>query len=160
MSMNFCEELEGAEAGAVIVNVRGGDNFVGARDVEEIGQASLDGLRRADYRAEKCHAGGGFFLRRPIGIDVVDRRRNLARRAAAKICECLLDGGKEAAGFGVGVRDDGVQAEHDVWTGELAGRLEVSAIKMQRGHHVRRSEMRCEGEGQAEFSGELRAEGA
>ncbi len=144
----------------MIVNVGGGDDFVRAGDLDEIVQAAFDGLGRAYYRAEERHAGGSFFLRRPEGINVVDRGRNLAGRAAAKIREGLLDGGEEAARFCVGVRNDGVEAQHSVRTIELAGRPEVPAVNMQRSYHIRWSEMGCEGEGEAEFGGELRAEGA
>ena len=75
----------------MIEDVRGGDDFVGLRDVEEVAQAALRGFGRADNRAQQRLAGGGFLRGRPVGIDVVDGRRNLAGSAAPKICEGLLE---------------------------------------------------------------------
>ena len=103
----------------MIVDVGGGDDFVGLRDFDEFEDAALDGFGRADGRDQERHAGGGFFRGRPVGVDVVDGRRNLAGSAAAKICEGLLDGSEEVARLGVGVGDDDVQAKHGVRAIEL-----------------------------------------
>ena len=94
----------------MIVNVRGGDDLVGLRDFEEFEYAALDGFGGSHGRDQERHAGGGFFRGRPVGIDVVDGRRNLAGGAAAKICEGLLDRSEEVTGLGIGVGDDDIQA--------------------------------------------------
>ncbi len=135
----------------MIVDVRSGDDFVGLRDFDEFEQTALNGFRGAHGRAEERHAGGGFFRGRPVGIDVVDRRRNLAGRAATKIREGLLDRGEKVARFSVGFRDDHVEAEHGVRTLELPGWLEVCAIKVMCLHHVGGREMRGKCKGQTEL---------
>ena len=48
---DFGEEFEGVEAGRVIIDVSGGDEFVGLGDFDELEEATLDGFRGADNRA-------------------------------------------------------------------------------------------------------------
>jgi hypothetical protein len=152
------EEFERTEPRCVIVDVRGRDDLVGLRDFDELENAALDGFGRADDRAEESLARRGFFSGRPVGIDVVDGRWDLAGRAAPKVCEGLLNGTEKVARLGVGFGDDGVEAKHSVRPIELARWLELRAIELQSLHHIGRSEMRCKGEGQAEFGGKLCAE--
>ena len=142
----------------MIVNVRGSDDFVGLRDFHEFENAALDGFRRAHSGAQERHAGGGFFLGRPVDIDVVDGRRDLAGSAAAKIGESLLHRTEKKACLGVCFCDDGVEAKHGIGAGELSRWLEVCAIELQSLHHVGRRKMRCKRKGQAEFGCQLCAE--
>jgi len=156
--MNFRQNFEGVEASVVVVEVGGGNDFVGLGDVDKFAEGAFDGFGGADCGNGERHGGAGFFLRRPEGVDVVDGWRDLAGSAAAKIGEGLLDGGEVVAGFGIGVGGDDVDAKHGVGLGEIFGRAERGAVELQRLHHVGGSKVRCECKRKAEHSGELRAE--
>jgi hypothetical protein len=141
----------------VVVDVGGEDEFIGVGDVDEILQAAGYGFGGANGGNGEGLAGVGFFGGRPEGVDVVDGRRNLAGRAATKIGEGLLERSEVVASFGVGGRDDDVDAKHGVGARELFGGLEELAIQAKRIEHIGRREVRSEGEWQAEMRGELRA---
>lgn len=96
------------EARAVIVDMGGGDDLVRARDVEEIEKLAFGGFGRAYDRAEQRLTGRSFFLWRPVRINVINRRRNLAGSPTAQIGEGLLDGREQAASLRVRVRHDGI----------------------------------------------------
>ena len=69
----------------------------------------------------------------------------------------MLRRGEQAPRFGVGRRDDGVDADHRVRCGELRRRPKLRAIQRERRVELVRREMRRERVRQAERGGELRA---
>src|ERR1700694_2213803 len=98
---------------------------------------------------------GCLFDGRAVGVDVVDRRGELAGHAAAKIDEALLHGGEMAAGFSVGGGNHDVGADHGVRLVELLGGLEEFAVDLQGLVQVGGSEVGGEREGQPEKRGEV-----
>jgi hypothetical protein len=98
--------------------------LVGAAVLDEALEPVAHGLGRAHDRARE-HALGHLLLgRRPVGVDVVDRRLLRAGAAAAQVGERLLVRGEQALRLGIGVGDDHVDAGHRVRLVQLLRRLE------------------------------------
>ena len=148
--MDLGEDFERVKTGVVIVEMSGGDDFVGLSDFDESAEAAFDGFGRAYSRDCQRDRGVGLFLRRPIGVYVVDGRRNLRGIVAAEIGKGLLDRSELTASFIVCVRSYNVYSDHGMGLGQVGGRLEAGAVNSQSVEHVGWSEMRCKGKGQAE----------
>jgi len=99
-------------------------------------------------------ADGRFFSGRKVSVDVIDRRRKLARRAAAQVRKALLHRG-EVATSDIGLSDNDVCSEHDVRVVELLGRPEKGAVDAKRFGQVSGREVRSEGEWKSKERGEL-----
>ena len=82
--------LERIKSRSVIVDMRSDYEFIGISDLDKLLQTSRHSFGRAHRRNHKRLARIGFFRGRPEGVDVINRRRNLSRRAASKIGEGLL----------------------------------------------------------------------
>ena len=68
-----------------------------------------------------------LLRRRPVGVDVVDRRLLQASRAAVQVGERLLERGEQPLCLGVGLGGDHVHADHCVRPLQLLGGLELRA---------------------------------
>ena len=142
----------------MVIDGRRHHQLVGAGLINEALKAAADGLRRSHKRAGE-HAGClQFFQGRPVGLNVIDWRRELAARAAHSVGESLLGRGEKALRFGVSFGGDHVHADHGVRTIKLRGRLELRAVGLKRRHERVGGEVRSEGIWQPEFRGQLRAE--
>ena len=141
----------------MVVDVGGEHEFIGMGDVDEILQSAGHGFGAAHGGDGEGLAGAGSFGGRPEGVDVVDGRRDLAGRAAAKPGERLLERGEVAASVGVGGSDDDVDTQHGVGARELFGALEELAIEAQRVEHIGGREVGSESEWKAEMRSKLRA---
>src|SRR5690348_3440772 len=160
LAYRFHEQLVGAEARLVIVNLGGDDQFIGARALDEFLGLAPRRLGAADGRggedgAEDCPRLEGQV----VGI-AGPGRRELDRMAAAQRYEGLLYRGREQLRLFIGGRDDRVETEHHIGSIELPGRFEPLAIDFDRVDDHLRREVRGEGIGQAEHRRELRAEQA
>src|SRR5579864_239165 len=141
----------------MIIDSGSDHQFVCAGLLDELFQSGADGLGRADEGARK-HAGDmGFFHGRPVGLNVINRRRKLAARAAHGIGKALLGGGKKSPRFGVGLGSNYVYAHHGIWLLELGRWPKFPAVDLERQHERVGRKMRSEGIGQTEVGGKLRA---
>src|ERR1700730_2600200 len=98
-----------------------------------------------------------FFHRQTVSINVIDRRRNLARHSTTKIDKGLLQGSEVAAGFLIRLPSENLDDEHDVGMIKLSRRFEASAIDRDGLAHGVRRKVRGEGKRQAVHGGEMRA---
>ena len=142
----------------MIVDIGHDHQFIGARFRNERIDARTNRIGRADNRAREHAHRLGFFPRRPVTFNVVDRRLAEAARTAEDVRKGHLLCRRQPARFVIAVSGDDVDAYHRVGTVELLGRFEVAAIDMQRRDQQVRCEMRGEGIGQPEFGRQHRAE--
>ncbi len=85
------------QPGAVVVDRGRHDRLVGAGAMQECRQALGDARLRPDEGAGEHPRGVRLFRRRPIALDVVDRRAQLAARSADDVGEALLRRGEQPA---------------------------------------------------------------
>ncbi|WP_431226190.1 hypothetical protein [Burkholderia contaminans] len=95
-----------------------------------------------------------------VRLEHVDRRRQLARRAAPQIDELLLQRREQAPRLVVGIGDEHVDADHRMRLRPCGRRPVLRTIDLERAHQVIRREVRRERERQPEHRGELGAEQA
>ena len=93
-------------------------------------------------------------------VERVDRRRQLAGRAAPQVDELLLQRREQAARLVVGSRCEHVDPDHRVRLRPCGGRPVLRAVQFERACQVVRREMRRKRERQPHHRGELRAEEA
>ena len=150
-------DLEGVFARFMVIDLTGDHDLVGAGARDEALQAFLDHFRRSnepacEHLVDQSHPAGieGSF-------EIFDRRLQAAGTAAPQIDEGLKMRGEEALRFGLGIGGENIEAEHDMRLRQLVRRLEAGAIDGDRVFEIGGGEMRGEGIGQAEGSGELGA---
>ena len=79
------DQFEGAQPLCVIVDIGHDHEFVGACFRNERIDARTNRIRRADDGARQHARRLRFFRRRPVALDVVDRRLAQAARAAEDV---------------------------------------------------------------------------
>src|SRR5690606_3583213 len=88
------------------------------------------------------------------------RRRKPGRAATAQIDKRLLPRCREKLGLLVGIGGEHVEPQHHVRLLQVFRWLERAAIQLNGLHHLLWREMRSEGVGEAQCSGQLRAKKA
>jgi hypothetical protein len=154
------QQLDRAQGRGRVEDLRGEEQLVGVRGVQDLEHLATGRLRRADHRDLQHLVDARGLLRRHLGIEVGDRRPQLSGSPAAHVAEHLPVGVEEAQRVGVGVGDRGVGPDHGVGPVEVLGRAEVGAVQRQRVHQHRRSEVGGERIGKAEVGGDPGAVGA
>ncbi len=155
---HLSRDLVSTHARAVIVDVRCKDQFIGARTRDERFDAVLHRFRRADRGAvqhllQRCALSlGQRRFERRIG------RLQLAGNATTQARERLHQRGRQHAALFIALGREQIEAEHHIRLLQLLRRLKSSAIDLNRAHHLRRREVRCEGERQTKRRRELSAE--
>ncbi|EPZ85508.1 hypothetical protein BURCENBC7_AP5996 [Burkholderia cenocepacia BC7] len=142
----------------MIVDLRGDDQLVGARQRDALAQLVAHRVARADRRErQRMRDGREFEL---VRLEHVDGRRQLARRAAPQVDELLLQRREQAPRLVVGLGREHVDADHRMRLRPRGRRPVLRAVDLERPHQIIRREVRRERERQPEHRRELRAEQA
>src|SRR5579864_1043516 len=141
----------------MIIDSGSDHQFVCAGLLDELFQSGADGLGRADEGARKHVGDMGFFHGRPVGLNVINRRRKLAARAAHGIGKALLGGGKKSPRFSIGIGGNYVYTNHGVCLLELGRWPKFPAVHLERQHERVRREVGSKRIRQTELGGKLRA---
>ena len=103
--------------------------------------ARTDRAERSDNRAGEHAHCLRLFPRRPVALDVVDRRLAETPRASEYIGEGHLLSCRQPAGLVIALGRDDVDADHRIGTRQLFGRLEAASVDLQRWTEQIRREM-------------------
>jgi hypothetical protein len=155
---NFRRDFERAEARGVIENLRGGDDFIGFRFVEQLFQPAPHRFGRTNGRIQRSMLDRRSLRGAPTALHAFYRRRQFSRMAANQIQEHHLGGGQEPACLGVRVRRENAHPNHDMRPNERFGWLEFPPVKLERDLEIIGREMRRERERQSEFRSQTGAE--